>query len=82
VSEPLTYVVARIHEAMISDERLHEQAIDVVIIGERLELRGEVATPERRTALVALARELAPNVEVIDDLCVSATSPRPEPEQL
>ena len=44
MAEPITYLVAHLHDAL-ADERLHEQAIEIVVVGERLELRGEVATP-------------------------------------
>ena len=41
MDEPLPYVVAHLHEALMADERLNEQAIEIVIVGSRLELRGE-----------------------------------------
>jgi hypothetical protein len=83
VSEPIDYVLAHLHEAMLADTRLHEQAIEIVVIGERLELRGEVATPERRAAALQLVRDLAPDLVVIDDLRVSRVSATPdEPEPL
>ena len=68
---------------MLADDRLHEQAIEIVVVGERLELRGEVATPERREAAVQIVYELAPGVDVVDDLRVSRLSePADEPEVL
>ena len=83
MTEPITYLVAHLHDALLADERLHEQAIEIVVVGERLELRGEVATPERRQAAVQLVNGLAPGIEVIDDLHVSRTQePADEPEQL
>jgi hypothetical protein len=83
VSEPIDYVLAHLHEAMLTDSRLHDQAIEIVVVGARLELRGEVATPERRAAAVQLVRDLAPDVDVIDDLRVSRIAAVPdEPEPL
>jgi osmotically-inducible protein OsmY len=82
VTEPIAYLVAHLHEAMLTDDRLHEQAIEIVVVGDRLELRGEVATPERRTAAVQLARELAAGIEVVDDLRVSRLGGAGEPEAL
>jgi osmotically-inducible protein OsmY len=78
----MTYVVAHLHEALLRDERLHEQGIEIVVVGDRLALRGEVATPERRDAAVALVRELAPGIELVDDLCVSSSSRAGEEEAL
>jgi osmotically-inducible protein OsmY len=83
MAEPLTYLLAHLHDAMLADDRLHEQAIEIVVVGERLELRGEVATPQRREAAVQIVHELAPGVDVIDDLRVSRLSePSDEPEVL
>ena len=80
MAEPLPYVVAHLHEAMT--DRLNEQAIEIVAIGNRLELRGEVATPERREAAIALVHDLVPEAEVVDDLRVSRMARYDEPEAL
>ena len=82
MDEPLPYVVAHLHEALMADERLNEQAIEIGVVGSRLELRGEVATPERREAAIAVVREHAPGIDVIDDLRVSRTIRRDDPEAL
>ena len=82
MTEPIPYLVAHLHEALLTDDRLHEQAIEIVIVGSRLELRGEVATPERRAAAIAVVREIAPGVDVSDDLRVSRTARRDDPEPL
>ena len=80
--EPLPYLVAHLHEAFMADERLNEQAVEIVVVGNRIELRGEVATPERRAAAVGVARELARGMDVVDDLRVSRTARDDEPETL
>jgi osmotically-inducible protein OsmY len=83
VAEPIAYVIAHLHEAMLADERLHEQAIEIVVAGDRLELRGEVATPERRDAAVRLVRRLAPDRNVVDALTVGGLiGPASGPEHL
>jgi osmotically-inducible protein OsmY len=82
VTEPIAYLVAHLHEAMLTDDRLYEQAIEIVVVGDRLELRGEVATPERRAAAVQLARDLASGIEVVDDLRVSGLAGPDDPETL
>jgi osmotically-inducible protein OsmY len=83
MAEPIDYLLAHLHDALLTDDRLHEQAIEIVAIGERLELRGEVATPERRQAAVQIVCELAPGVDVVDDLRVSRLrEPADEPEAL
>ena len=30
MAEPLTYLLAHLHDAMLADDRLHEQAIEIV----------------------------------------------------
>lgn len=80
--EPVVYLIAHLHDALLTDARLHEQAIEIVAVGERLELRGEVATPERRRLAVQLVHELAPGVEVIDDLRVSRFGEPAEPPEV
>jgi osmotically-inducible protein OsmY len=82
VTEPIAYVVAHLHEAMLTDDRLHEQAIEIVVVGDRLRLRGEVATPERRAAAMEVARSLASGIEVVDDLRVSRVGGPDGPEPL
>ena len=82
MTEPIAYLVAHLHEALLTDDRLHEQAIEIVVVGDRLQLRGEVATPERRAVAVQLARDLAPGIEVVDDLRVSRFAGPDEPEPL
>jgi osmotically-inducible protein OsmY len=83
MAEPIDYLLAHLHDALLADDRLHEQSIEIVAIGERLELRGEVATPERRQAAVQIVCELVPGVDVVDDLRVSRLrDPADEPEAL
>jgi osmotically-inducible protein OsmY len=82
MADPIEYLVAHLHAALLADERLHEQAIEVVIVGGRLELRGEVATPERKDAAVQLVHQLAPDIYVVDDLRVSRLGEPVEPEAL
>ena len=83
MSEPITYLVAHVHEALIADGRLNDQAIEIVVVApDRLELRGEVATPQRRLAAVALVRQLCEGIDVVDDLCVTAMNASLDPERL
>jgi osmotically-inducible protein OsmY len=77
------YLVARIHEALLTDERLHEQALELTVVGMgRIAVHGEVATPERRAAALELIRTLAGDTEIVDDLRVSSTRVDTQPEAL
>lgn len=80
--EPLTYRLAHLREAILKDDRFTEQAVEIETTDGRVVLRGEVATPTRRAGIVALVSELAPDMVVVDDLCVSgglAEHPEAEP---
>jgi hypothetical protein len=80
--EPTEYVVARIQEALILDDRLAEQGLDVVAVNERIVVRGKIATDERRAAALELVRRLAGGREIVDDVDVLPVATRTEPEVL
>jgi hypothetical protein len=83
VDQPLAYVVAHLHEAILKDERFTEQAVEIEAMEGRIVLRGEVATPERRAGIIELVAALVPDCVVVDDLCVSGTTlPTHEAETL
>ena len=71
MTEPIEYLVARLHDALTHDPRVSDQSLEVCIAGDRVVLRGELATPERCDAAVAVARELCPDAEIVADLRVS-----------
>jgi osmotically-inducible protein OsmY len=79
--EPVEYLVAHVRSALLDDERLSEQAVEVVVASGRVVLRGEVATPERRAIALEVARSVAGD-DVVDDLCVSPVASRTEAEDL
>ena len=82
MTEPTDYQVARLHEALTHDPRLNDQSLEVSIVGDRVVLRGELATPERCQAAVDVAREMFPAAEIVADLRVSPARPAPDPEAL
>jgi hypothetical protein len=83
MKESPTYLIAHLHQALLEDSRLCEQAVEITMADGRLVVRGEVATPERHDALRNLLAQRAPGIEVVDDVCVSSTSTGPrEPETL
>lgn len=83
MTDPTEYRVARLHEALTHDPRVHEQSVEVRVEGDRVILRGELATPGRCEAALAVTRELFPDATVVDDLQVSDTRPSGgDPERL
>ncbi len=72
MTEPVEYRVARLQEALTHDPRVLEQSLEVRVEGDRVILRGELVTPERCQAAIAVAREVFPEAIVVADLTTSA----------
>ena len=68
------YLLERIRRAMYSDPRVGEPAIRVFAAGGKLWLEGSVASDERRVAAQRLVEEIAPGVEVRNEIDVLAVS--------
>lgn len=75
MDDPVEYRVARLQHALTHDPRVHEQSLEVRIEGGRVVLQGELATPERCLAAVAVVKEIFPDATVVPDLKVSADRP-------
>ena len=60
----------RVREALAQDPRASELGITVCISGTRLFLEGTVNTAAHREAVVAVARQAAPEFDIADDLDV------------
>lgn len=65
------YVVARVQDALAIDPRTGELELDVRIAGGRVFLAGAVATSERREAVERVVREVAPELEVHNEISVT-----------
>jgi osmotically-inducible protein OsmY len=62
----------RLEKALIDDERTHELGVHVHVIEGRVVAQGEVASEDRRQRVLDVLREVAPDVEVSDQLTLSA----------
>ena len=82
MADPTDYLVARLHEALTHDPRVHDQSLEVRVEGQRVVLRGELATPERCQAAIAVAKELFPGATVVADLKTSPERPAAHAEHL
>lgn len=75
----MPYLLEQLRRAMTEDPRVSETNVRVTSAGGRIYLNGEVGSPERRTAAESLAREIAPNVTIQNDITVlSVTGPTVE----
>jgi hypothetical protein len=62
------YAVAHLREKLAEDPRTNELDIGIHLEGNTLVLRGEVAAPERKAAVEAVARELFPDCQIQNQL--------------
>ena len=73
------YLIGHIQQALATDPRTGELELDVRIAGGRIFLTGAVATEERCRAVEAVVREVAPDLDVANELTVTVeTEPGPE----
>jgi hypothetical protein len=66
----LDYLGAHLEEALATDGRVAEQGVHVEVDRDALVVRGTVSTPDRRVAIDAVAREVAPDVVVRNETTV------------
>ncbi len=66
----------RVEQAIANDARTHELGVRIECIDHRVLVRGEVASDERRDAVLTVVREQLPETEIVDHLRLSdATGP-------
>jgi osmotically-inducible protein OsmY len=68
--EPIHYLIQRVREALAHDPRVGELELGVNVRAGKLYLTGTVHTDERRTAAAEVARRVAPDLEVHNQLQV------------
>ncbi|HEX6418808.1 MAG TPA: BON domain-containing protein [Acidimicrobiales bacterium] len=73
---PPEYVAEHVRHALTTDARVHEQGLDVAVIGDVVVVRGTVATAALRDAVAEVVAEQVPGAEVVNDVDVA---PNPEP---
>jgi hypothetical protein len=71
------HTARRLEKALGEHERTHELGIRIHASGDRLIAQGEVASHERRQAVLDVLRELAPGATVTDQITVSADALQP-----
>jgi osmotically-inducible protein OsmY len=81
-NEPKQYLVERLRGALAHDERVGELDVHVRVLGTRVYLQGTVATGERRDAITAVAHEVVPDHEVVNEITVVGVRAPMEEERL
>jgi hypothetical protein len=69
-----TYDTEHLRDALISDPRVSELDLHVRMVNARLVVTGNVASAQRRDAITEVIGELAPDVEVRNDVSVTDLS--------
>jgi hypothetical protein len=75
-AEPTEYLLGRIEQALATDDRTGELELDVRIAAGRIFLTGTVATAERRAAVQDVVGDVAPDLEIVNELSLT---PEAEP---
>lgn len=70
-SEPAEYVAEHVRRALTTDRRVHEQGLDVAVIGDIVVVRGTVATASLRDAVGEVVAEQVPGAQVVNDVAVA-----------
>jgi len=66
----------RVEQAIANDDRTNELGVHIECIDRRVLVRGEVASEQRRDAVLAVVHEQLPEAQIIDQLRLSdATRP-------
>ena len=65
------YLVQHVREALAHDPRVGELELGVDVRGTELFVTGEVLTEDRRDAIAEVAREVAPDLELHNQVRVS-----------
>jgi osmotically-inducible protein OsmY len=66
----------RVEQAIANDARTNELGVHIECIDRRVLVRGEVASEQRRDAVLAVVHEQLPEAQIIDQLRLSdATRP-------
>jgi osmotically-inducible protein OsmY len=71
------YLVEHLRSALATDPRVLQQGLDVVVTGDLVVVRGSVSTGAVRDGVAAVAHEVAPALQVVNDVEVT---PTPEPD--
>ena len=70
MNQEYQYLVGRLQEALAVDERVSALDIRINIVHGRVHLTGEVPTRERREAVLEVAREVLPELDMRNEITV------------
>ena len=68
----------RIEQAIANDARTNELGVRIECVDQRVLVRGEVASAERRDAVLTVVHEQLPEAQIVDHLRLSDETQAPE----
>lgn len=82
MNQEYQYLVGKLQEALAVDARVNALDIRINIAHGRVHLTGEVPTEERRAAVLRVAQEILPELEVRNEITVLELAEAARPEAL
>lgn len=76
------YLIGKLQDALATDPRVNSLDVKITVCGGRIHLTGEALTEERRAAVAAVVSEVAPEVEVRNEMIVFQLQEVGEPEAI
>lgn len=76
------YLLDRLQHALATTPGLHEQGIVVQVSGRRVLLSGSVPALQTLDEVSEVVRELAPDLDIVNEIEVTPMTPPTEAEQL
>ena len=76
------YLPEHLHEALLADHRVGEQALTVWADAHCIHVAGTVATAERRDAVATVVAELAPGWDICNDVELVTVDGHPDAEDV
>ena len=80
MNQEYQYLVGKLQEALAVDSRVNALDIRINIVHGRVHLTGEVPTEERRAAVLNVAREVLPDLDVRNEITVLELGDQVRPE--
>lgn len=72
----------RVEQAIANDSRTNELGVHIECVDRQVLVRGEVASEERRDAVLTVVHEQLPEAEIVDHLRLSDATEPPESTEI
>lgn len=76
------HTTQRVEQAIANDARTNELGVHIECVDRHVLVRGEVASVERRDAVLTVVREQLPDADIVDHLHVSDAAQPPQESEV